>query len=54
MSKDRLRAWMEANRLNWDDRTAVHLRNQTGFTRLTVSRPAMTPCAAALMPKSAR
>jgi SAM-dependent methyltransferase len=22
---------MEANRLNWDDRTAVHLRNRTGF-----------------------
>ena len=31
MSEDRLRAWMEANRLNWDDRTAVHLRNRTGF-----------------------
>jgi SAM-dependent methyltransferase len=31
VSEDRLRAWMEANRLNWDDRTAVHLRNQTGF-----------------------
>ena len=24
MSEDQLRAWMEANRLNWDDRTAVH------------------------------
>src|SRR5438552_8965904 len=22
---------MAANRLNWDDRTAIHLRNQTGF-----------------------
>ena len=22
---------MEANRLNWDDRTAIHLRNLTGF-----------------------
>jgi 2-polyprenyl-3-methyl-5-hydroxy-6-metoxy-1,4-benzoquinol methylase len=31
MSEDRLRAWMEANRLNWDDRTAVHLRNRTSF-----------------------
>jgi len=31
VSEDRLRAWMEANRLNWDDRTAVHLRNLTGF-----------------------
>jgi len=31
VSEDRLRAWMEANRLNWDDRTAVHLRNRTGF-----------------------
>jgi len=31
MSDDRLHAWMEANRLNWDDRTAVHLRNRTGF-----------------------
>jgi hypothetical protein len=25
------RAWMDANRLNWDDRVAVHLRNRTGF-----------------------
>jgi len=31
MSEDQLRAWMEANRLNWDDRTAIHLRNRTGF-----------------------
>ena len=31
MSEDRLRAWMEANQLNWDDRTAVHLRNRTSF-----------------------
>ena len=31
MSEDQLRAWMEANRLNWDDRTAVHLRNRAGF-----------------------
>jgi 2-polyprenyl-3-methyl-5-hydroxy-6-metoxy-1,4-benzoquinol methylase len=31
MSEDRPRAWMEANRLNWDDRTAIHLRNRTGF-----------------------
>jgi len=28
---DLLRAWMDANRLNWDDRVAVHLRNRTGF-----------------------
>jgi SAM-dependent methyltransferase len=25
---------MEANRLNWDDRTAIHLRNLTGFYAL--------------------
>ena len=31
MSEDQLRAWMEVNRLNWDDRTAVHLRNDTDF-----------------------
>ncbi len=31
MSEDRLRRWMEANRLNWDDRTAIHLRNSSGF-----------------------
>jgi SAM-dependent methyltransferase len=31
MSEDRLRGWMEANRQNWDDRTAVHLRNSAGF-----------------------
>ena len=31
MSEDQLEAWMEANRLNWDDRTAIHLRNRTGF-----------------------
>jgi SAM-dependent methyltransferase len=31
MSEDRLRLWMEANRLNWDDRTAIHLRNSSGF-----------------------
>jgi SAM-dependent methyltransferase len=31
LSEDQLRAWMEANRLNWDDRTAIHLRNLTGF-----------------------
>ncbi len=31
MSEDRLRGWMEANRLNWDDRTAIHLRNSSGF-----------------------
>ena len=31
MSEDQLRAWMEVNRLNWDDRTAVHLRNGTDF-----------------------
>ena len=31
MSEDQLLAWMEAKRLNWDDRTAVHLRNRTGF-----------------------
>jgi SAM-dependent methyltransferase len=31
LSEDQLLAWMEANRLNWDDRTAVHLRNRTGF-----------------------
>ena len=31
MSEDALRRWMEANRLNWDDRTAVHLRNGSGF-----------------------
>jgi hypothetical protein len=28
---DLLRAWMDANRLNWDDRAAIHLRNRTGF-----------------------
>lgn len=31
MSEDRLRARMEANRLDWDDRTAVQLHNRTGF-----------------------
>jgi SAM-dependent methyltransferase len=31
MSEERLRSWMEANRLNWDDRTAIHLRNSSGF-----------------------
>ena len=31
MSEDQLRAWMESNRLNWGDRTAIHLRNRTGF-----------------------
>ena len=31
MSEDQFDAWMEANRLNWDDRTAIHLRNRTGF-----------------------
>jgi SAM-dependent methyltransferase len=31
VSEHRLRAWMAVNRLNWDDRTAVHLRNRTGF-----------------------
>ena len=31
VSEDPLRAWMEVSRLNWDDRTAVHLRNRTGF-----------------------
>ena len=31
LSDDRLRAWMAANRLNWDERTAIHLRNRTGF-----------------------
>ena len=31
MSEDALRRWMEANRLNWDDRTAIHLRNSSGF-----------------------
>ena len=31
MSEDALRGWMEANRLNWDDRTAIHLRNSSGF-----------------------
>ena len=31
MNEDQLRAWMDANRLNWDDRTAIHLRNRTGF-----------------------
>jgi SAM-dependent methyltransferase len=31
LSEDQLCAWMEANRLNWDDRTAIHLRNRTGF-----------------------
>ena len=31
MSEDQLRAWTEINRLNWDDRTAVHLRNGTDF-----------------------
>ena len=31
MSEAELRGWMEANRLNWDDRTAIHLRNRTGF-----------------------
>jgi hypothetical protein len=51
MSKDRLRAWMEANRLNWDDRTAVHLRNQTGF--YAIDRVKAGDDAAALMPKSA-
>ena len=30
-TEDRLRGWMDANRLNWDDRVAVHLRNRTGF-----------------------
>jgi SAM-dependent methyltransferase len=30
MSEDSLRRWMEANRLNWDDRTAIHLRNTSG------------------------
>jgi hypothetical protein len=28
---DLLRASMDANRLNWGDRVAVHLRNRTGF-----------------------
>jgi hypothetical protein len=28
---DLLRAWMDANRLSWDDRVAVHLRNRIGF-----------------------
>jgi len=27
MSEDQLRAWMESNRLNWGDRTAIHLRS---------------------------
>jgi SAM-dependent methyltransferase len=31
LSEGQLGAWMEANRLNWDDRTAIHLRNRTGF-----------------------
>ena len=30
-TEDLLRGWMDANRLNWDDRVAVHLRNRTGF-----------------------
>jgi len=51
MSEDQLRAWMEANRLNWDDRTAVHLRNQTGF--YAIDRVKAGDDAAALMPKSA-
>jgi 2-polyprenyl-3-methyl-5-hydroxy-6-metoxy-1,4-benzoquinol methylase len=31
LSEDQLGAWVQANRLNWDDRTAIHLRNRTGF-----------------------
>jgi SAM-dependent methyltransferase len=31
MSEDQLRAWMEVNRLNWDARTTVHLRNCADF-----------------------
>jgi SAM-dependent methyltransferase len=31
VSENRLRGWMEANRLNWEDRTAIHLPNRAGF-----------------------
>lgn len=31
MIEDQLSAWMAANRLNWEDRAAIHLRNRTGF-----------------------
>ena len=31
MSEDQFDAWMEANRLNWNDRTAIHLGNRKGF-----------------------
>ena len=31
MTDERLRGWMDANRLIWDDRTPIHLRNRTGF-----------------------
>jgi SAM-dependent methyltransferase len=31
LSEDELGARMEANRLTWDDRTAIYLRNRTGF-----------------------
>jgi 2-polyprenyl-3-methyl-5-hydroxy-6-metoxy-1,4-benzoquinol methylase len=48
VSEDRLRAWMEANRRNWDDRTAVHLRNRTGFyaiDRVKAGDDALRGCA---------
>ena len=31
MIEEQLSAWMAANRLNWDERAAIHLRNRTGF-----------------------
>jgi hypothetical protein len=31
LSEGQLGAWVQANRLNWDDRAAIHLRNPTGF-----------------------
>jgi SAM-dependent methyltransferase len=34
MTDERLRGWMDANRLIWDDRTPIHLRNRTGFYRI--------------------
>ena len=40
---DLLRAWMDANRLNWDDRVAVHLRNRTSFYPIDRVRPGHRP-----------
>jgi hypothetical protein len=31
MTDEQLQGWMDANRLIWDDRTPIHLRNRTGF-----------------------